>query len=149
MCRDPVRTRQKEGGHLRVNERTSLVVSCLRICLPVQGIQVESLVWEDATCHRSPKPVSHNYWSSAPRALTLWQEKPLQWEALTPQLQNSHAQQQRPHAAKIILLKANEKGLKRNQHCQLPWSQISRVQNYEKQIYVFWATQSDTLLWQP
>ena len=94
VCRDPVRTRRHEGGHLRGNERTSLVVPCLRICLPVQGIQVGSLVWEDPTCHRSPKPVSHNYWSCAPRAPTLRREKPLQWAALTPQLQNSHAQQQ-------------------------------------------------------
>ena len=118
VCRDPVRTRRQEGGHWRGNERTSLVVPCLRICLPVQGIQVGSLVWEDPTCHRSPKPVSHNYWSCAPRAPTLQREKPLQGAALTPQLQNSHAQQQRPHAAKIIIIKANEKGLKGNQHCQ-------------------------------
>ena len=56
----------------------------LRICLPVQG----TLVWEDLTCRRAPKPASHNYWS--PRATTTEarvprarapQEKPPQWGA--------------------------------------------------------------------
>ena len=35
---------------------TSLVVQWLRIHLPVQGIWVQSLVWEDRTCHRATKP---------------------------------------------------------------------------------------------
>ena len=30
---------------------TSLVVPRLRICLPMQGTQVQSLVQEDAICH--------------------------------------------------------------------------------------------------
>ena len=29
---------------------TSLVVQWLRICLPMQGTRVQSLVWEDSTC---------------------------------------------------------------------------------------------------
>ena len=45
---------------------TSLVAQWLRICLPVQGTQVRSLVQEDPTCCRATKPVSHNYWSRAP-----------------------------------------------------------------------------------
>ena len=40
---------------------TSLVAQWLRICLPLQGTWVRSLVWEDPTCHRATKPVRHNY----------------------------------------------------------------------------------------
>ena len=40
---------------------TSLVAQWLRICLPVQGTRVRTLVWEDPTCHRTIKPVRHNY----------------------------------------------------------------------------------------
>ena len=39
----------------------SLVVHQLRIRLPTQGIQVQSLVQEDATCHGATKPRPHNY----------------------------------------------------------------------------------------
>ena len=38
-----------------------LVVQWLRICLPMQGTRVRSLVWEDPTCRRATKPVRHNY----------------------------------------------------------------------------------------
>ena len=85
----------------------SLVVQWLGICLPMQGTWVQYLVWEDPTCHGAAKPVGqlnpwattiepalyslwaaitepthHNYWARAPQ-----QEKPLQWEAHTPQLE--------------------------------------------------------------
>ena len=33
----------------------------LRIRLPVQGTQVQALVWEDPTCRGAAKPVCHNY----------------------------------------------------------------------------------------
>ena len=39
----------------------SLVVQWLRICLPMQGTGVRALVWEDPTCCRAARPVSHNY----------------------------------------------------------------------------------------
>ena len=39
----------------------SLVVQWLRICLPMQGTRVRALVWEDPTCRRATRPVSHNY----------------------------------------------------------------------------------------
>ena len=39
----------------------SLVVQWLRICLPMQGTQVQALVWEDSTCRGAAGPVSHNY----------------------------------------------------------------------------------------
>ena len=76
---------------------TSLVAQWLRIHLPVQGTQVRALVQEDLTCCRATKPVRHNYWACAlepachnywayvPRARTLQQEKPPQWEAHAPQ----------------------------------------------------------------
>ena len=40
---------------------TSLVAQWLRICLPIQGTRVRSLVWEDPTCHIATKPMCHNY----------------------------------------------------------------------------------------
>ena len=40
---------------------TSLVAQWLRIHLPMQGTQVQSLVWEDPTCRGATKPVRHNY----------------------------------------------------------------------------------------
>ena len=56
--------------------RTSLVVQRLGICLPVQGTQVQSLVWEDATFVRqllSP----HAKTTGRPSACSTQQEKPL------------------------------------------------------------------------
>ena len=41
--------------------RASLVAQWLRIQLPMQGTQVRALVWEDPTCCRATKPVTHNY----------------------------------------------------------------------------------------
>ena len=38
-----------------------LVAQWLRICLLMQGTRVQDLVWEDPTCHRAARPVSHNY----------------------------------------------------------------------------------------
>ncbi|KAJ8775921.1 hypothetical protein J1605_015984 [Eschrichtius robustus] len=39
----------------------SLVAQWLRIRLPMQGTQVQSLVQEDTTCRGATKPVQHNY----------------------------------------------------------------------------------------
>ena len=33
----------------------------IRICLPVQGTQAQTLVREDPTCHGATEPASHNY----------------------------------------------------------------------------------------
>ena len=44
---------------------TSLVAQWLRICLPMQGTLVRSLVQEDPTCCGATKPVSHHYWACA------------------------------------------------------------------------------------
>ena len=40
---------------------TSLVAQWLRICLPMQGTQVQALVWEDPTCCGAAKPLRYNY----------------------------------------------------------------------------------------
>ena len=40
---------------------TSLVAQWLRICLPMQGTRVRSLVREDPTCRGATKPLCHNY----------------------------------------------------------------------------------------
>ena len=42
-------------------DKTSLVVQWLRIYLPMHGTQVQSLVWDDSTCSRATRPMSHNY----------------------------------------------------------------------------------------
>ena len=64
---------------------TSLVAEWLRICLPMQGTQAQSLVREDSTCLRASKSMLHNYWACMPRACTRQQEKPPQWEARASQ----------------------------------------------------------------
>ena len=62
----------------------SLVVQWLRVCLPVQGTWVWALVWEDPTCRRAARPVSHEYWACASGACTPQWERPRQWEARAP-----------------------------------------------------------------
>ena len=39
----------------------SLMALWLRSYLAVQGTQVQSLIWEDSTCHGATKPEHHNY----------------------------------------------------------------------------------------
>ena len=41
----------EDQREVRINgERTSLLAQWLRIYLPMQGTQVQSLVWDDPTC---------------------------------------------------------------------------------------------------
>ena len=68
----------------KVHYGASLVVQWLRICLPMQGTRVRALVWEDPTCRRATKPVSHNYWACASGACAPQQERLWQWEARAP-----------------------------------------------------------------
>ena len=75
----------------------SLVVQWLRICLPIQGTWIPSLVRKGLTCHRATMPmhynyrawalqaVSHSFWGLPYRVCAPQQEKPPQWEACTPQ----------------------------------------------------------------
>ena len=48
-------------SQIKITLWTSLVVQWLRIHLPMQGTQVQSLVWEDSTCRGTTKPVCYNY----------------------------------------------------------------------------------------
>ena len=41
--------------------QTSLVAWWIRIHLPMQGTQVQPMIWEDPACHGAAKPVHHNY----------------------------------------------------------------------------------------
>ena len=96
--------------------RASLVAQWLRIRLPMQGTQVQALVWEDPTCRRATKTVHHNYW-----ARVLQQLKPMCLEPVlrnkrshrnesphiatnssphSPQLEKASTQQWRPNTAK-------------------------------------------------
>ena len=89
--------------------RASLVSQWQRICLPMQEIQVWSLIQEDPICHRTTKPRHYDYWVCAPeprsrsywaqmlhllrpahsRACALQQGKWPQWEACAVQLKTS------------------------------------------------------------
>ena len=40
--------------------RASLVAQWLRVCLPMQGMRVRALVWEDPACCGAAGPVGHN-----------------------------------------------------------------------------------------
>ena len=75
---------------------TSQVCQWLRICLPMQGTWVQSLIWEDSTCHGATEPACRNYWSQ--RAPEPTSSSRLQWEAhvlqLSPQPEKAHVQQQ-------------------------------------------------------
>ena len=48
---------------INTTSRTSLVVQWIGICLPMQGTQVWSLIWEDFTCHGQLKPTGHSDWA--------------------------------------------------------------------------------------
>ena len=50
-------------NHLRNGPRISLVVQWLRICLSMQGTQVQCLIWENPTWFGATKLMSCNYWS--------------------------------------------------------------------------------------
>ena len=59
---------------------TSLVAQWIRICLPMQGTQVQSLAWEDFTCHGETEPVCRNYWAHAlePGSRNYWDRAPIE-----------------------------------------------------------------------
>ena len=48
-------------NNIKNKNGVSLVAQSLRICLPMQGTRVRTLVWEDPTCRGATRPVSHNY----------------------------------------------------------------------------------------
>ena len=72
----------------KLKNGTSLVVQRVRVCLPVQGRRVWSLVHKDSTWQWAAKPVCYNYRARVPQLLKpahpracSQQEKPPQWEA--------------------------------------------------------------------
>ena len=90
---------------------TSLVVQWIRICLPMQGTQVRSLVWEDFTCCGATEayvpqllsPRAANYWSpsasstgSPTREATDYNEKPLHCNEEQTQLTATRESPQAP-----------------------------------------------------
>ena len=83
---------------------TSLLAQWLRILLPIQGAQVQSLVFEDFTGYRAKKPICHNDWVCAPNYLSHSGSRaraPQQGSGLCwPQLQKGFTQQRRPSTAK-------------------------------------------------
>ena len=89
---------------IKQNFWTFLVVQWIRICLPLQGTQVQSLIREDCTCHWAARPMRHNCWALTlePASCDYWARmlqllKPVQSRACEFQVlslcSRAHAQQ--------------------------------------------------------
>ena len=76
----------------KLANRASLVAQWLRICLPMQGTQVRSLVQEDPTCCGATKSVSHNYWARVPQLL-----KPVRLEPVLRNKRSHHNEKPTHH----------------------------------------------------
>ena len=88
---------------------TSLVVQWLRIHLPMQGTQVQSLVWEDPWFGRIPHVTGQlSPWMTTTESFTptalLWNEKPVKQEAHVLQIEKACTLQQRLSTAKNVKL---------------------------------------------
>ena len=46
----------------------------LRICLPMQGMWIQPLVWEDSTCCGAARPLLHNSSAHMPRAVLCYKK---------------------------------------------------------------------------
>ena len=73
-------------------KRTSLVAQWLRICLPMQGTQVQALVQEDPTCCGATKPVHRHYWACAlePVSHNYWARMPVHLEPVLHNKRSHH-----------------------------------------------------------
>ena len=82
---------------LKRHFRAFLVVQCLRICLSMQGMWVQSLFQKDPPCLRATKSMSLNYWVLAlePMNCKYWTHSPqlLNPECLEPVLCNERPRQ--------------------------------------------------------
>ena len=61
------------------------MIQWLRICLPIQGKRIQSLVWDDPTCRRATKPVHHTTEALRSRAHMPHLLKPEGLRACAPQ----------------------------------------------------------------
>ena len=73
----------------KLNTWDSLVIHWLRIRLPVQGTQVQSLVWKDPTCHGANKLICDitaepTLTACAPQHRNHHSEKPIYYERAAP-----------------------------------------------------------------
>ena len=78
------------------------VVQSLRVCLPMQGMWIFSLVWEDSTCWGATKLMCFNYWSLCNKR-SHHNERPKYHSEEEPcplQLEKACRQQWRPSVAK-------------------------------------------------
>ena len=64
--------------YLRLQSRDFPGGTVVKNRLPMQGTWVQTLIWEDPTCHRTTKPVHHNYWACAlePTSHNYWAHVP-------------------------------------------------------------------------
>ena len=109
----------KKKKKIKKNEQgwTSLVTQWVKICLPMQGTWVWSLIWEDPTCCRTTKPRSHNHWACAfdPMSLNYWRPVCLLWHKRSHRNEKPmHCNQRKPtqsnkDPAQSIIHKSNKK----------------------------------------
>ena len=75
---------------LRKHYGISLLVQWLKICLPMQGTQVQFLDWKDSICRGATKACESQLLKpTGSRAHALQQEKPPHWVACALQLESS------------------------------------------------------------
>ena len=67
------------------------MVQWIGIHLPMQGTQVQSLVWKDSSCCRAVKPVGQATESTHSKVHASQQEKPQQGEAYALRLEKACA----------------------------------------------------------
>ena len=91
----------------------------------MQETRVPSLSQEDPTCCRATRPVHHNYWRLHPRASAPQQERPPQWEACVPQLEESPCSDQDPAQSETNkwnrTLKKRERRYNHGLHTRVIW----------------------------
>ena len=83
---------------------TSLGVQWLRICLPIQGKWVRSLVQEDFTCHGETKPLCHNWACTLEPMNCNWAHgSQVESSSHAQQLEKARSQQGRPSTGYIYI----------------------------------------------
>ena len=79
----PSRCRSQAPRCHKEYQGASLVAQWKRIHLPVQETRIQSLIWEDPTCHGTTMPMHHSYWACAlePGNCNYWAHV---WQPLKP-----------------------------------------------------------------